>query len=61
MADETWTVKELADAFKEFPLDAKVYYEMGPDVPGAIGRVQYVNPWGEMAVLMEPSGKYVRR
>ena len=57
MADQTWTVKELADALKAFPLDAKVYYEMGPNGPRTIGRVVYVNPWGEsgeMAVLMEP-------
>jgi hypothetical protein len=30
MADKEWTVKELAEALKQFPLDAKVY-EMGPN------------------------------
>jgi hypothetical protein len=56
MADQAWTVKELTEALKKFPLDAKVYYEMGPNGPGTIGRAQYVNPWGdagEMAVLLE--------
>jgi hypothetical protein len=57
MEDQTWTVKELAEALRKFPLDAKAYYEMGPNGPGTIGRVEYVNPWGEsgeMAVLIEP-------
>ena len=57
MADQAWTVKELTEALKKFPLDAKVYYEMGPNGPGTIGRVQYDNPWGdagEIAVLLEP-------
>ncbi len=44
------------DALRRFPLDAKVYYEMGPNGPGAISKAQYVKPWGEseeMAVLLD--------
>ena len=29
MPGKEWTVKELTEALKQFPLDAKVYYEMG--------------------------------
>lgn len=47
MADKEWTVKDLTEALKQFPLDAKVYYEMGPNGPGAIGKAQYVKAWGE--------------
>jgi hypothetical protein len=36
-----WTVKELAEALKQFPLDAKVYYEMGPNGLGTAGKEQY--------------------
>ena len=56
MAYSEWTVKDLADALKRFPLDAKVYYEMGPNGPGTIGKAQYVKAWGEsdeMAVLLD--------
>ncbi len=56
MADKEWTVKELTEALKEFPSDAKVYYEMGPNGPGTIGKAQYVKPWGKdgkMAVLLD--------
>ena len=56
MADNEWTVKDLTEALKRFPPDAKVYYEMGPNGPGTIGKAQYVNPWGksdEMAVLLD--------
>jgi len=56
MADKEWTVKELTEALKEFPSDAKVYYEMGPNGPGTIGKAQYVKAWGEddkMAVLLD--------
>jgi hypothetical protein len=31
-------VKELIEALKRFPLDAKVYYEMSPNGSGAIGK-----------------------
>ena len=47
MADKEWTVKDLTEALKQFPLEAKVYYEMGPNGPGAIGKAQYVKAWGE--------------
>jgi hypothetical protein len=40
-------VKELIEALKKFPPDAQVYYEMGPNGPGAVGRAQYVKVWGE--------------
>lgn len=56
MVDRHWTVKELAEALKQFPSDAKVYYEMGPNGPGTIGRAQYVRAWGEndeMGVLLD--------
>jgi hypothetical protein len=56
MADTGWTVKDLAEALKQFPLDAKVYYEMGPNGPGTIGKAQYVKAWGEgdqMGVLLD--------
>jgi hypothetical protein len=33
MANNEWTVKDLAEALKRFPADAKVYYEMGPKRP----------------------------
>ena len=42
MADEEWTVKNLMEALKRFPSEAKVYYEMGPNGPGTIGEAQYV-------------------
>jgi hypothetical protein len=48
--------RDLTDALKRFPLDAKVYYEMGPNGPGTISKAQYVKPWGEseeMAVLLD--------
>jgi len=47
MADQEWTAKELIEALKKFPSEAKVYYEMGPNGPGTIGKAQYVKPWGE--------------
>ena len=55
MADKEWTVKELMEALKRFPLAAIVYYEMGPNGPGTIGEAQYVKVWGdeEMGVLLE--------
>jgi len=55
MADQEWTVKDLTEALKRFPLGAKVYYEMGPNGPGTIGKAQYVRAWGEsdeMGVLL---------
>ena len=55
MANDEWTVRDLMDALKRFPLEAKVYYEMGPNGPGTIGKAQYVNVWGddEIGVLLE--------
>jgi hypothetical protein len=56
MANEEWTVKELTDALKRFPPDAKVYYETGPNGPATIGKAQYVRAWGEsdeMGVLLD--------
>ena len=38
MADQEWTVKDLMEALKRFPLEAKVYYEMGPNGPGTMDR-----------------------
>jgi hypothetical protein len=56
MADQEWTVKELIEALTKFPPDAKVYYEMGPNGAGTIGKVQYVKARGEddkMGVLLD--------
>jgi hypothetical protein len=55
MAGEGWTVKDLMEALKRFPAQAKVYYEMGPNGPGTIGEARYVKVWGdeEMGVLLE--------
>ncbi len=56
MADKEWTVKELTEALNRFPLDAKVYYEMGPNGPGTIGKAEYVKAWGaddQMGVLLD--------
>lgn len=47
MTTHEWTVKELLEALKEFPLDAKVFYEMGPNGAGSIGKAQYVRARGE--------------
>jgi hypothetical protein len=56
MLDQEWTVKELTEALKNFPPNAKVYYEMGPNGPGTIGKAQYVKARGEsdeMGVLLD--------
>ena len=55
MANDEWTVRDLMDALKRFPVEAKVYYEMGPNGPGTIAKAQYVKVWGddEMGVLLE--------
>ena len=56
MEGKEWTVKELIEALKQFPLDAKVYYEMGPNGPGAIGKAQYVRAGGasdDLGVLLD--------
>jgi hypothetical protein len=51
-----WTVKELIEALKRFPLDAKVYYEMDPNGAGTIGKAQYVKARGasdDLGVLLD--------
>jgi len=56
MADKQWTVKDLIEALKRFPSEAKVYYEMGPNGPGTVGKAQYVKAWGdddELGVLLD--------
>ena len=56
MADVQWTVKDLTEALKRFPSDAKVYYEMGPNGPGTVGKAQYVKAGGaddQMGVLLD--------
>lgn len=56
MADKEWTVRDLTEALKQFPLEAKVYYEMGPNGPGTIGKAQYVKACAEdaqMGVLLD--------
>jgi len=56
MADREWTARELIEALKRFPPEAKVYYEMGPNGPGTIGKAQYVKAWGgsdEAGVLLD--------
>ena len=56
MPEQQWTVKDLVSALKEFPPDAKVYYEMGPNGPGSIGKARFVKAWGEdddMGVLLD--------
>jgi hypothetical protein len=47
MSDQEWTVQQLIEALKKFPSDAKVYYEMGPNGAGTIGKAQYVKARGE--------------
>jgi len=56
MTDRTWTVRELIQALTNFPPDAMVYYEMGPNGAGTIGKAQYVRARGEddeMGVLLD--------
>jgi hypothetical protein len=56
MQDKEWTVNDLIEALRRFPQDAKVYYEMGPNGPGTIGKAQYVKAWGDadaMGVLLD--------
>ena len=47
MAAPEWTVRDLIDALKKFPSGAKVFYEMGPNGAGPIGKAQYVKVRGE--------------
>jgi hypothetical protein len=56
MPEKQWTVKDLVEALRQFPEEAKVYYEMGPNGPGAIGKAKYVKAWGDddqMGVLLD--------
>ena len=56
MAAQEWTVKQLIEALKKFPLDAKVFYAMGPNGAGTIGKAQYVKVRGEgdrLGVLLD--------
>jgi hypothetical protein len=56
MADRNWAAKQLIQALTNFPPDAKVYYEMGPNGAGTIGKAQYVKARGEddeMGVLLD--------
>jgi hypothetical protein len=56
MGAQEWTVKQLIEALKNFPLGAKVFYEMGPNGTGTIGKAQYVKARGEddeMGVLLD--------
>lgn len=56
MADIVWTVKDLSEALKRFPPEAKVYYEMGSNGAGTIGRAQYVKARGDdddLGVLLD--------
>jgi hypothetical protein len=56
MAEIRWTVKDLAEALKRFPPDAKVYYEMGPNGAGTIGKARYVRACAvgnDMCVLLD--------
>jgi hypothetical protein len=47
MAIQEWTVRQLIEALKKFPPEAKVFYEMGPNGTGTIGKAQYVKARGE--------------
>jgi hypothetical protein len=56
MAAQEWTVRQLIDALKKYPPDAKVFYEMGPNGAGTIGKAQYVKARGEndeLGVLLD--------
>jgi hypothetical protein len=56
MGAQEWRVKQPIEALKNFPLGAKVFYEMGPDGTGTIGEAQYVKAQGEydeMGVLLD--------
>ena len=56
MAIQEWTVKQLIEALRKFPPEAKVFYEMGPSGAGTIGKAQYVKARGEddeLGVLLD--------
>ena len=56
MAENKWTVGELTEALQQFPLDAKVYYETGPNGPAPIGQAKYVKAWGRGRRNGSPAG-----
>jgi hypothetical protein len=47
MEAQGWTVKQLIETLKKFPPEAKVFYEMGPNGAGTIGKAQYVKARGD--------------
>jgi hypothetical protein len=53
-------VKRLNGSLKRFPLEAKVYYEMGPNGQEQIGKAQYVKVWGddELGVLFRSIARF---
>jgi hypothetical protein len=56
MGAQEWTVKELIGTLTKFPPEAKVFYEMGPNGAGTIGKAQYVKARGdddELGVLLD--------
>jgi hypothetical protein len=56
MAIQEWTVHQLIEVLKKFPPEAKVFYEMGPNGAGTIGKAQYVKARGEddeLGVLLD--------
>lgn len=56
MEGKEWTVKELIEALKRFPLEAKVYYEMGSNGAGTLGKAQCVQARGasdDLGVLLD--------
>jgi hypothetical protein len=56
MEAQEWTVKQLIETLKKFPPEAKVFYEMGPNGAGTIGKTLYVKARGEgdeLGVLLD--------
>ena len=56
MAAQEWTVEQLIEVLKKFPPGAKVFYEMGPNGAGTIGKAQYLKARGEddqLGVLLD--------
>jgi hypothetical protein len=51
MEGKEWTVEELIESLKRLPLNANVFYEMGPNGPGTIGNAQYVRARGASDVM----------
>jgi hypothetical protein len=56
MADPEWTAKDLIGAPKKFPLEVRVFHEMGPSRAETIGKAQFVKARGEddeLGVLLD--------